>query len=287
MKIYISTSGKKYIRMAYEAQLDAGLNENEIAVLVSKFYMTDETMDWTEQLCLSRGIKPKLMIDSGAFTAMTRGVKFSLDDYIRFLEKHQRMIEFAVNLDVHNYPEKGLANQEWLEARSPVYIMPVYHAGEKKEYLLHYLDHYPYVGLGGTAGSSLRKASILRFVRDSFAARPNTFNRLHGFGMVFWDIISMFPWKSVDGSDWCNFGRFGRGRYWDEVQHKVVGVSRDAATYNSREMLYSMLGKRAVGEGFFQPNPKRGIEVKTYSGIYIAIYSYARASAWLSKRWGT
>jgi hypothetical protein len=155
--------------------------------------------------------KPKVFVDSGAFTAMTRGKTISLDRYIRFLKRHKDQIDFYSVLDDINDPEKTLKNQKIMEDAG-LKPIPCFHYGEDPKYLVQYLAQYDYVSIGGMVPittTALRwwlDFIFANFICDSQGI-PKT--KIHAFGMTTLSLITRYPWFSVDSSRWLAIGRFG------------------------------------------------------------------------------
>ena len=68
--------------------------------------------------------KPKLFVDSGAFSAMTQGIKLDqdyLDQYIDFVKRWEHVIDIYANVDVIQDPEATYHNQKWYSEVIPSY----------------------------------------------------------------------------------------------------------------------------------------------------------------------
>ena len=60
--------------------------------------------------------RPLLFIDSGAYSAETKGVKISLPEYMTFLKLNEQYVEVAAGLDVLFNADATYANQLTMEA---------------------------------------------------------------------------------------------------------------------------------------------------------------------------
>lgn len=163
--------------------------------------------------------KVSLFLDSGAFSAWTRGVEINIWDYIEFIKQHVDVLEVYVNLDVigdHREDkriaaEKTFQNQKIMEdaGLSP---LPVFHVGEPFEYLTYYVTKYDYIGLGGMVG--VPKATLLPWLDECFEKyicdiRGIPRIKVHGFGMTSFWAMFRYPWFSVDSTSWVKTGRMG------------------------------------------------------------------------------
>lgn len=160
--------------------------------------------------------KPKkklsIMLDSGAFSAFSMGVKIDLQEYIEFIKKHQKVLDVYINLDDIKDPAKSWENQREMEKQG-LHPMPVYHVGEDSKYLDMCLADYEYFGIGGAA---LASADTRRNAYDTIFSivcpASNGYlptHKIHGFGMTSFDLMLRYPWYSVDSTTWVLTGRFG------------------------------------------------------------------------------
>ena len=162
----------------------------------------------------------RLMLDSGAFSAWTRGVEIDLDAYIDYLLEREEYIWAPIGLDVIPGRE-GLTrtSRQTEEAARKTYVnlsimrragvrnvIPVFHHGERLEWLKKYVeDGYEYIGIAPSKSTSNRKK--IEWLDDVFeylcgdAGFPPV--RLHAFGETAHSIICRYPWASVDSTSWA------------------------------------------------------------------------------------
>jgi hypothetical protein len=133
-----------------------------------------------------------------------------IDQYIGFIEQYKEFINVYANLDVIGDDEGTWRNQKYMEDKgySP---LPVYHIGDKIEYLYKCLE-YPYFCLGGISKSI--GDSRVKFLDKCWDIICDTPDRLpkckvHGFGMTGLEMMIRYPWFSVDSTSWLTAGRFG------------------------------------------------------------------------------
>jgi len=96
----------------------------------------------------------ELFLDSGAYSAFTKGVKIDIQDYIRFIKRHG--VELYANLDDIKSHNKTLLNQKEME-KAGLNPLPVWHIYEPHSVLKWYVENYDYVALGHEHG--LKKIS--------------------------------------------------------------------------------------------------------------------------------
>lgn len=184
----------------------------------------------------------ELFLDSGAFSAWTKGVSIDIHDYIEFIKQHEQHLTLYANLDVIG--EKGrrpnrdtaatsLENLRIME-KAGLRPLPVFHIGEPFEYLQHYIDNYDYIAIGGAVGEST--GNLLTALTTIFAnyicdSKGYPKVKVHAFGITSLAIMLRFPWYSVDSTTWVMTSRMGgiyvprfkNGRWiYDEQPWKIT-----------------------------------------------------------------
>lgn len=152
-----------------------------------------------------------LFLDSGAFSAFTKGVKIDIQEYIAFIKKNKKYIDVYANLDAIGDPEQTLKNQKVME-KAGLYPLPCFHYGSDIKYLEYYLENYEYIALGGMVPIS--SPQLIQWLDDIF---PNYICdkkgypkvKVHGFGMTSLKLMLRYPWYSVDSTSWVTTGRMG------------------------------------------------------------------------------
>ncbi len=187
------------------------------------------------------GEKISLFLDSGAFSAFTKGVEINIYDYIDFIKRHKDDITVYANLDVIGDAEATLKNQ-WIMEDAGLVPLPCFHRGEDWKYLRYYVDNYDYIALGGVAQEK-NKNRLYAWLNDCWDIICNTKDRLpkvkvHGFAITSLDIMMKYPWYSVDSTSWVLTGRggaiyvprFRNGKYvYDENTWKISVSSQNPA----------------------------------------------------------
>jgi hypothetical protein len=165
---------------------------------------------------------PKILLDSGAYSAWTLGATINLDDYIEFIKRNEHLLDFYINLDVipgsdgqrhwrSDQIEKAAAasycNQQRLRdaALKPI---PVFHQGEPFKWLDRYLqDGEPYIALAPSDGG----VNALPWLDDCFALLKGRLHvKVHGLGLTTPLILHRYPWASVDSATWLKQSSVGQ-----------------------------------------------------------------------------
>lgn len=181
--------------------------------------------------------KVNLFLDSGAFSAFTKGVSITIDEYCQFIKQHSDCISLYANLDVIGDPVASYRNQMYME-RQGLSPIPCFHYGEDEVWLRRYLEKYEYIALGGMVPISTPDlVDWLDQIFPTFLCDPSGMPRVkvHGFGLTSLRLMLRYPWYSVDSTSWVMTGRMGSvlvpryrdGRYiYGEDSWKITVSSR-------------------------------------------------------------
>ena len=165
--------------------------------------------------------KVSLFLDSGAFSAWTRGVEINIWDYIEFIKQHVDVLEVYANLDVigvdgrppdRESAEMGIANQRIME-KAGLRPLPVFHFREPFDILEQFVAEYDYIALGGAVGFPARvlipwlDKCFRDIICDPKTGIPRV--KIHGFGITSIPLLLRYPWYSVDSSSWSMGSRLG------------------------------------------------------------------------------
>lgn len=153
--------------------------------------------------------------DSGAFSAFQTGETLSVKDYAGWLHKWQHRFRLYANLDVKGSWEQGLSNMAHLE-KEGLHPLPVFHAGEPMELLDDMIAKYPYIALGGVAGTFQKTTGdvMMGWFTQCFKKAQGK-AVFHGFGIAHPQLMLAFPWYSVDTSSWAG-ARYGLVNLFDD-----------------------------------------------------------------------
>lgn len=189
-----------------------------------------------------------IFIDSGAFSAETKGVPINIDEYCEFLI--ETGVSTYAGLDVIGNAKATIGNVRYMESRYKLSPIPTFHLGSNFEDLYHILEKgYPYIALGGLVFSS----NIMRYCDEvwSILLKQAPDIRVHGFGMTNIELMERYPWYSVDSSSYKGGRRFGRIQVlWDGFNFKTfqeeefceylktLGINMDTIENKQRWFLY-------------------------------------------------
>lgn len=176
----------------------------------------------------------KVFLDSGAFSAFTKGVEVDLPKYCEYIKRNKDIIEhvdgtlLASVLDGIGDPLKTWQNQLAMEQLG-VRPLPCFHYGEDERYLEWYIANYDYITLGGMVPISTPQLKIWldriweKYLTDG-SGRPRV--KVHGFGLTTVSLMERYPWYSVDSSSWVQIARVGGMMLMPEA--RVINVSNQS-----------------------------------------------------------
>jgi hypothetical protein len=173
--------------------------------------------------CDARGIRARIMIDSGAFTAWNIGKPVKLEDLLRYdldiLRRypHHDFVFVALDVipgtnrqtavtagDIKRAVETSYANfLTMLQALPGRTVLPVYHSGEDRSVRDRYLSHVDYMCL--SMNQNLDEAQRLRWAREAMV--PGV--KFHGLAATGNAMLSRVDWYSVDSSGWLMVAAMG------------------------------------------------------------------------------
>lgn len=190
--------------------------------LVSYFYLRDKkSSDWQSvNLALDSGIP--LMLDCGAWSAMTKNQVIDNQEYIKFCQEHRDKFEVIVSLDViGNWQETKRNHDEMKQAG--LNGLTTFHLGSPFENLNHLLETENYIGIGGIAGKG-NQVTTQNWVKYINSLNSNC--KFHGFGVTTPELLKLYDWYSVDGTTWMTgAARYGRIMYHSEGHIKWIKIS--------------------------------------------------------------
>lgn len=176
----------------------------------------------------------KVFLDSGAFSAFTKGVEVDLPKYCDYIKRNKDIIEhvdgtlLASVLDGIGDPLKTWRNQLAMEQLG-VRPLPCFHYGEDERYLEWYIANYDYITLGGMVPISTPQLKLWldriweKYLTDG-SGRPRI--KVHGFGLTTVSLMERYPWYSVDSSAWVQIARVGGMLLIPEA--RVINVSNQS-----------------------------------------------------------
>lgn len=214
--------------------------------------------------------KGKMLVDSGAHSAHTKGVELDLEEYIGFVNDNIDNMTLYVQVDkipgVYRQPK---TQKDWLEAprlswenylymhdRSKDWrkLVPVFHQGEDFKWLKNLCDYkfsdgsqIPYIGLSPRGDVSLKAkydfcSKCFSVIKKS--SQPNI--KTHAFGATSLAMLERLPFTSADSTTWVLVSAFGQvwiptgitGESVDQTVGVKLGVSRQNINHPTGTQTY-------------------------------------------------
>jgi hypothetical protein len=214
----------------------------------------------------------KVFLDSGAFSAFTKGVKVDIKKYCRYIQENQDIIECASVLDAIGDPQGTYENQAEME-RLGTRPLPCFHYGEDERYLEYYVANYDYITLGGMVPISTPQLKYWldrlweKYLTDG-AGRPKI--QVHGFGLTTLSLMERYPWYSVDSSSWVQIAANGNVILPD---YGMVSISESSPARKQAGRHFDTtpaMQKEALAEKLMSP----GFEIERLQKEYISRWTF-------------
>lgn len=216
---------KLYSAGFYAANFEKGstaynkLDEGEKAMRDSAVNMLESYWYIKSKSCVNRirARGDKVFLDSGAFSAFTKGASIDVNTYVNYVKENYDLIEevdgvkLVSVLDSIGNDYLTYCNQVAMENLG-VKPLPCFHYGEDERYLQYYVENYPYITLGGMAIVHSKQLIIwLDRIWDKYLTNPDGTAKIkvHGFAITTPSLMKRYPWYSVDSSSWVRIGMTG------------------------------------------------------------------------------
>lgn len=242
-------------------------------------------------------------LDSGAYSAWSRGTAIDLDEYCAFIKSNIEHIEVYASLDV--IPGKPgsaattrqrdeAAEQSWQNylymVREGLDPLPVYHYGENPRFLERMLDHEcQYIGIGGLVSvpSEMRRHWLDQVFTRLTNDKGEAIVKTHGFGMTAIPLIFRYPWYSIDSTTWIKITSTGSvylpqvvdGQFVFDRVPRVVPLSEESprAMQGGKHANTMSTGMRDILDRWL------GRCGKTYAECAASYYHRAVVNVWFFK----
>lgn len=207
MEIYFVTACKK-------AELEVIKKLKPPNILMSYFYVRTKKI---KEILEYIGYKPKILLDSGAFSAWTQEKHFSIIDYMNFIKEHEGYFDEYIALDV-------VMDEELTKAYYDIMLMkgfnpiPVVHFNGTK-YLDYYASKTDRIAIGGLA-KERNKAKVRDFVNEIIHKYPD--HKFHLLGSSSKQIIDHCNLYSCDSSTWIMMSAMGKPKEIRSKKERMI-----------------------------------------------------------------
>lgn len=163
------------------------------------------------------------LLDSGAFTFMSKGLNEDIDkytsEYIEFINKYNIKYFFEMDIDTVLGYEKVKELRKTIEEGTGKKCIPVWHKERGIEEFKRHCEEYNYIAIGG-GFSSLRKDMTIKLIK--YANNKGVKTHLLGYNKQ--DILE-FNCFSCDATSW-NGGMYGGLWNWSKEKMRPVKINR-------------------------------------------------------------
>lgn len=196
-------------------------------LLLSYWYFRNKPL---EQFIKEIEYEPEILLDSGAYSAFTKGKGIALTDYLKYLDENKQYIKRYFSLDVIG--DSDLSYWYWQIMREKGYKpIPIYHYGENEGVLSRYANQTSYIALGGTVPEK-NKSLVADWARMIIWQYPEI--RFHLLGSSSNKIIDTCDLESVDSSTWIMQAVMGKPQH---IKGKTRQAKIERVKYNLRKEL--------------------------------------------------
>jgi hypothetical protein len=157
-----------------------------------------------------------LFLDSGAFSAWSRGAVLNMGDYCRYIHQYEPRFATYCNLDVIGDWRGSARNLDKMLADG-LKPMAVFHKGSPWDELHRLASLGLPLALGGLVGKgkSVTAGNIQIYLDACWARLKDHWPiRVHVFGVVAQWVLERYPWFSADSSTALVSAGMGRVQQW-------------------------------------------------------------------------
>lgn len=210
------------------------------------------------------GYAGKLFVDSGAYSAHTKGTEVDVDGYIKYLNDNAGVFSCIAQLDtipgkfgqpktreeLLTAPKLSWENYNYMRDRviDKDNLLPIFHQGDDFKWLKTMLEttyqgsHIPYIGVSPANDVTVSKK--VPWLQQVFGVISESSNRnvcTHAFGMTSLDLLETYPFTSADSTTWIQFARFG-----SIVVNKKNYIVSERLTDNPRHISHTPLVEKRL-----------------------------------------
>lgn len=165
-------------------------------LLCSYWYFKNKDL---REFCNSIGYRPKIFLDSGAYSAHTKGKSVNLFEYMKYIKENAEYITKYISLDVigDSFSTKAYYDIMRHKGFEPV---PVYHYGDSEETINYYARcGVDFIALGNTV-TVIDKEKVARWCVSIKEKYPEI--AFHLLGSSSRKIMECGALESCDSSAW-------------------------------------------------------------------------------------
>jgi len=152
----------------------------------------------------------RLFLDSGAYSANSRGAAINIDEYIEFIKEHEHELFCYSSLDVIADPDGTMKNHRYMKKKG-LKPVGVFHVGSDYKNLEKICKENDYIALGGMVPHSARRSFLKNFLDSSWSIIKKHWPiKVHAFGVTSSWALTSYPFYSCDSTSAIVGGGMGR-----------------------------------------------------------------------------
>lgn len=197
---------------------DCSVTLNPVDLLLS--YAFHDTLDH----CGLRSRLPDgslVWIDSGAFTAYTKGLTITREEYAEHLRKNAGGYDYAFSLDSIGDPKASRENTEWLWEQG-LKVVPVFHFGSPLSEFRSLCEDYGYVAAGGLVPYAKDRGRITKYLRHLVCEAAERGTAIHALGTAGRQTVIKTGVWSADSSTVSSAPLYGNVPLYDRKRRRLV-----------------------------------------------------------------
>jgi hypothetical protein len=150
-----------------------------------------------------------VFLDSGAFTAFTKGKKIDINEYIKFVQEVKDLITVYANLDVIGDSEATYKNWVYMRSKGLDPLAVIHYGADEKWFDIYLRKHkVKYLALGGLVPYTKRRNKLKIWLDSCYSGLKNYWPvRIHLFGVISQWVLERYPIFSCDSTSWLYASR--------------------------------------------------------------------------------
>jgi hypothetical protein len=218
--------------------------------LLSINLIKNHLIAWIDKTEINRRSKyfnkdSNILIDSGAFSAFTKGKKIDIDQYVDFIKrfslewKHKVNSIYYVNLDSIGNAKESWKNQEYLDSKNCETIPVIHQWGFEEKNLIYALNNYSFIAFGGMVGRK-QKIHTMPWLNKCYSIigkyyrENNIMPKIHLLGVASPKILYRYPCFSCDSTAYMSVYRYGESNFLKLSALPKGGLKRNKTKYKNK-----------------------------------------------------
>ena len=213
--------------------------------------MKNHLVAWIDQRELKTRSKyfnkdTNILIDSGAFSAFTKGKKIDIDEYAEFIKtfslqwKDKVNSIYFINLDSIGNAEESWVNQEYLDKKGLKTIPVIHQWGFDEKNLIRAIENYDFFAFGGMVGRKQKVHTIPWLnkcynIVGKYYRKNKKLPKIHLLGVASLKILYRYPCFSCDSTAYMSINKFGESNFLKLSNLPKAGLHKNNTGYKNQD----------------------------------------------------